>query len=122
MKRYVFSAVIVMIFAVAANSQSVSDKLDTVNINNVDRWFAADKAHHFALSAYLTAVNFYLAKKELNMPGSPALTVSVGVSFSLGVVKEVYDGKLRKTKFSFKDLVADCSGIGAGLIIIGKIK
>jgi putative lipoprotein len=83
-----------------------------------DKWFAKDKADHLIVSAFLTGMGYYAAQKEFEFNHRQSKTFAVGFSISLGLLKETYDGLYKKTKFSFKDLVADLAGIGLALIII----
>jgi uncharacterized protein YfiM (DUF2279 family) len=43
-----------------------------------------------------------------------------GATFSLGIAKEFYDKSRSENHFSWKDLLADVVGIGAGFIILNQ--
>ncbi len=81
-----------------------------------DRWFAKDKGDHFVASAVLAGFGYYIAKQELKI--EDAQTFAVGFSLSFGILKEVYDGPIRKGRPSLKDLAADIAGIGLGFLMI----
>lgn len=52
------------------------------------------------------------------MAAQQATTVSVSLSLSIGLAKEVYDGVSGKGTPSFKDIIADAAGVAFGIIII----
>jgi uncharacterized protein YfiM (DUF2279 family) len=92
-----------------------SEKPDTLKIS--DRWLAWDKVEHLGISAYLSIVSYKIYHDFYHNRKEPSLYFSSGLSFSLGLGKEVYDEKKPDGKFSYKDLVADILGIGLGLWI-----
>jgi len=94
-------------------------KSDTVkSLKPADKWLAKDKADHFFVSAFLTGFGYYAAKKELHRTEPASQNLAFGFSFSLGVMKEIYDGTSKKGTPSWKDLLADVLGIAmAGLIM-----
>jgi len=94
-------------------------KSDTAkSLKPVDKWLAKDKADHFFVSAFLTGFGYYAAKKELHRSEPASQNLAFGFSFSLGVMKEIYDGTSKKGTPSWKDLLADVLGIAmAGLIM-----
>ncbi|MBN2410363.1 VanZ family protein [candidate division KSB1 bacterium] len=90
----------------------------TPRFNNTDRWFARDKVHHFAASAFLTGFGYYTAKNELKFSSTSSKNFSIGFSISFGILKEIYDGTIKKSAPSYKDLAADIAGTGVGLLIL----
>jgi uncharacterized protein YfiM (DUF2279 family) len=90
-------------------------KSDTLKIS--DRWLAWDKVEHFGVSAYLSAVSYKICRDFYHNRKESSLYFSFGLTFSLGLGKEVYDEGRPTGKFSYKDLVADILGIGVGLWI-----
>jgi uncharacterized protein YfiM (DUF2279 family) len=92
-----------------------NEKSDTLKV--CDRWFAWDKVEHFGISAFLSATSYKILRDFYNNHKESALYFSGGLTFSLGLGKEVYDQKKPNGKFSYKDLVADVLGIGIGLLI-----
>lgn len=98
------------------NHPAQSDSVKSSQPSN--KWLAKDKADHFFVSAFLTGFGYYAAKKELHRSDPASQNLAFGFSFSLGMMKEVYDGTSKKGTPSWKDLLADVLGIAmAGLII-----
>ncbi|MFQ6002704.1 MAG: hypothetical protein ACE5KJ_03070 [Candidatus Zixiibacteriota bacterium] len=92
-----------------------NEKSDTLTTS--DRWWARDKVEHFGVSAYLSFVSYKIYHDFYHNHKESSLYFSGGLTFSLGLGKEVYDEKRTNGKFSYKDLVADILGIGVGLWI-----
>lgn len=92
-----------------------NEKSDTLEIH--DKWLAWDKGKHFGVSAYLSAISYKIYHDFYHNPKESSLYFSGGLTFSLGLGKEVYDKNRPQGKFSYKDLVADVLGIGLGLWI-----
>ncbi len=80
-----------------------------------DRWLAWDKLEHFGVSAYLSAISYNIYHDFYHNRTESSLYFSGGLTFGLGLGKEIYDEKRPNGKFSYKDLVADILGIGLGL-------
>ncbi len=124
MKRVCFLLILFLfsfnlLFAQEQNkSKPDSLKSETTRYDITDHWFARDKVHHFAASAFLTGFGYYAAKNELNYSSTSSKNFSVGFSISFGILKEIYDGTIKKSAPSYKDLVADIAGTGVGLLII----
>jgi uncharacterized protein YfiM (DUF2279 family) len=95
-----------------------SEKPDTLKVD--DRWLAWDKVEHLGISAYLSFVSYKIYHDFYNNRKESSLYFSSGLTFSLGLAKEVYDEKRPNVKFSYKDLVADILGIGVGLWIVTR--
>ena len=76
-------------------------------------WLAADKELHFAGSLAIAA--------SLRVEGRRSGT-AVGVTFGVGVLKEVYDATLKPKRMgrgaSWKDLAADLAGAIAGAALV----
>jgi putative lipoprotein len=92
-----------------------SDKLDSLRTS--DRWLARDKLEHFGVSAFLSVLSYRVYHDFYNKDKESSLCFSCGLTFSLGLGKEIYDKKKPGGKFSYKDLVADILGLAAGLWI-----
>ncbi len=67
-----------------------------------DPWFAKDKALHFSVS--FIAYNFAYLHTESEKR-------SLVFTISMGLAKEIIDLTLRKTGFSYKDLIYDIFGV-----------
>jgi uncharacterized protein YfiM (DUF2279 family) len=73
-----------------------------------DPWWGKDKCRHFATAYILTrSVHQAGVKKHY----------SAGIVLGLSISKEVYDKKIKKSIFSFKDLVYDIAGVTLGLLL-----
>jgi uncharacterized protein YfiM (DUF2279 family) len=79
-------------------------------------WLAADKELHFAGSLAIAA--------SLRIEGQTRRT-SVGVTFGIGLLKEIYDVALKPRRMgrgaSWKDLAADLAGAVAGTALAGAL-
>ncbi len=73
-----------------------------------DPFFGKDKTKHFGASYIMGQV---LYEKTHSIKRSIAITAAIGIS------KEIYDLKVKKTKFSFKDLFWDIVGATSGVLI-----
>jgi uncharacterized protein YfiM (DUF2279 family) len=83
-----------------------------------DQLFSADKGQHFAVSAMIVGLSFYSFHRETNCSRSLATNGSIGVAFSVGAAKEVYDGLSGKGNASFLDLAADVAGIALAALLL----
>jgi putative lipoprotein len=74
-----------------------------------DTWFGEDKMHHFLVASAIGAI---ATKVAANNDVAPCDTVVIGVSTTvvIGAGKEWYDKKIKKTFFSWKDMVWDFAG------------
>ncbi len=90
-------------------------KKDTLNL--LDKWIAWDKLEHLGISVFFSATLYNVSHDFYYNDRRSSLCLSSGLTFSLGLGKEFYDRKVRRTKFSYKDLTADVLGIGLGLWI-----
>ncbi len=82
-----------------------------------DPWLAKDKAQHFFGSFFITGLNMQLLRRgglELNS----SRRIAAGISFSIGLGKEIRDSRQKNNIFSVPDLVADMAGIGLALLLI----
>lgn len=79
-------------------------------------WLAADKELHFAGSLAIAA--------SLRVEGQSRRT-SLGATFGVGVVKEIYDAALKPKRMgrgaSWKDLAADLVGALAGVALVAAV-
>ncbi len=73
-----------------------------------DPFIGKDKTKHFGVSCIIAEVTY-------------TRTESVGktliLNTAIGVAKEIYDLKIKKTKFSTKDLFWDVAGTTAGIVL-----
>ena len=89
MKDFVISAILVALF------------LGGSPFPKNDPWFAKDKSLHFSVS--FTLYNFFYV-------GTGDKNTSLELTLAVGVFKELVDLTIRKTGFSYKDLLYDMFG------------
>ena len=82
-----------------------------------DRWLAADKVKHFALSFFVQSVGYSVTRATGTGHGSSVLVASV-VTAVTGVGKEWHDR--RTTGFSARDLAWDAAGAGAATLLLRR--
>ena len=83
-----------------------------------DKWFAIDKVQHFSYSCLVSLGTQYVLVNKMGKDETSALPVSLGISFTAGITKEIQDSKSKNGFFSRKDLVANTMGILFSVIII----
>lgn len=81
-----------------------------------DKWFSKDKWMHFTTSYFITLQTAYTLDKMLYTKPENARYVSIGISFSLSLGKELYDALYNNSIFSWKDLSYDILGSGLGYL------
>jgi uncharacterized protein YfiM (DUF2279 family) len=81
-----------------------------------DRWFAIDKFWHSSASFVTVGAAYHFGEDRVEMSHPLATGLAVGGTLTLGVTKEFYDLAGPGKHFSWKDLVADAAGIGAGYL------
>ena len=113
---------IALLLCGASLSAKVPAPADSVT-QNITRSFqdpllAPDKGHHFMASAFITGVSFYAARQEFNQSEAAANATAIGVSFSVGLAKELYDKFSGRGNPSFMDIVADVAGIAVGIVLL----
>lgn len=74
-----------------------------------DPFIAKDKTKHFGAS--------YIAVQAVYQT-SQSTEKAIVASALLGIGKEFYDLKVKKTTFSFKDLLWDALGIASGILVV----
>ncbi|MFH1213000.1 MAG: DUF2279 domain-containing protein [Candidatus Neomarinimicrobiota bacterium] len=87
-----------------------------------DKWFAMDKLKHFSTSLYMTTTMFYTQRRIIEMRQKNAALNSIGITISLGILKEVRDGSRKNNYFSWRDLTADVLGAGVAMLILNRIE
>ena len=114
-----------LLFACMLTPVSAQENKPTIDtsdqINNYkmqDKWFAIDKVQHFSYSCLISLGIQYVLVNKMEMDETSALPVSLGISFTAGITKEIQDSKSKNGFFSRKDLVANGLGIILSAIII----
>ena len=77
-----------------------------------------DKVQHFSYSCLVSLGIQYVLVNKMGKDEMSALPVSMGMSFTAGIAKEIQDSKSKNGFFSRKDLVANTMGIIFSVIII----
>ncbi len=84
-----------------------------------DPWLGFDKVQHVTFSFLGTLGNQYVLVNKLDVAEPDALPVSIAVTATIGLGKEVYDKKRGPRRhFSYRDLLADAVGIGLATLVI----
>ena len=81
-----------------------------------DKWIANDKYRHFVGSAFAAAFGYLTVRYYLDQPRDKAILFGGGLSFSVGLGKELHDKYFHAGCASWKDLAADLLGMTFGLI------
>jgi len=79
-----------------------------------DPWLGHDKLAHAALSLALVGYGYHLARYEGGCGSRGARHLAVGITLSLGLLKELRDRSRPGNRFSCRDLAADLAGAAAG--------
>ncbi|GAB4366822.1 MAG: hypothetical protein Kow0042_07000 [Calditrichia bacterium] len=79
-----------------------------------------DKIQHFTMSLISTVLFYKLSETELKINPGPSKQIAAGLTFGLGIAKEIRDSTRRNNYFSLKDLLANLAGIGVGMILINQ--
>jgi len=89
-----------------------------INFTLSDPMFGRDKVHHFLSSAFLTTAGYYFCREEKGFSRVASCQGGVSFSLSLGLLKEIRDGRQPGNAFSVKDLFANILGTAVGLLIV----
>ncbi|MEW6602089.1 MAG: hypothetical protein AB1499_14040 [Nitrospirota bacterium] len=85
-----------------------------------DPWFGRDKAKHFIIAGVISGTAKVLADRH-GMDNDESFYFAFGTTLFFGTSKEVYDLKIRKTGWSWKDLMWDTLGALAGYGIVQAV-
>ena len=99
-------------------NKSAAFKADKITFTVTDYWFSRDKTHHFLTSAFLTTAGFYFFREQSRWSNLNSQQGAVCFSLSLGLIKEIRDGRKKTNDFSWKDLTVDILGSVLGLVIV----
>lgn len=81
-----------------------------------DRWFSHDKWMHLSSAYFLTLQNSYLLDKMLLVSPETSRHISIGITVSFSIGKELYDVIGKNGIFSWKDLFYDVLGATLGYL------
>lgn len=82
-----------------------------------DRWLGMDKFWHFSASFVSVGAGYHLFANRIGFSHETAAAAASAGTITLGISKEFYDLLGRERHFSWKDIVADLCGIGAGYLV-----
>ncbi|GAK53014.1 hypothetical protein U14_04273 [Candidatus Moduliflexus flocculans] len=85
------------------------------SVGHDDPWFGADKYKHAAISAGIAA-GATITARHAEISESSAPIIGFSTSFAVGLGKEAYDLRIRKTFWSWKDLCWDIFGSVLGSV------
>ena len=113
------SFILCLVFTVPLFAADQGSEQKTIEHAPKDRWIAIDKVQHFSYSCLISLGVQYVLVNKLEMNEDSAMPLSMAMSFSLGIIKELWDKKGKNGFFSKKDVVANGFGIlTAGVIIL----
>ncbi len=77
-----------------------------------DKWFSKDKWMHFTTAYFISLQSNFTLNEMFYTRKNNARYVSLGITLSLSLGKEVYDTFAKGSYFSWKDLCYDILGAG----------
>ncbi len=107
MKKYLFIIIAILLIA---------------SLQAKSKWLGEDKVMHFTGSAFLTYWNYGVSNDIMEFSSDKSVYFAVSFSLALGTVKEYSDKKLKKTGFSWHDLIYDTAGIITGIVLINNLR
>ena len=114
-----WSFILWLVFMVPLFAADQGPEQKTVEHAAKDKWIAIDKVQHFSYSCLISLGVQYVLVNKLEMNEDSAMPLSMAMSFSLGIIKELRDMKGKDGFFSKKDVVANGFGVlTAGVIIL----
>lgn len=84
-----------------------------------DTWFSPDKGYHLVGSMIGTTFFGQISQHGFSSNSQESRYIGAGITFSLGLAKEIYDCGKPNNIFSWKDLTANCVGIMIGIVLLG---
>lgn len=81
-----------------------------------DQWVANDKYVHFLTSAAISA-GIAKAARENDHEACEAALIGFGITMSIGAAKESYDKRIKKTLYSYRDMVWNMAGSTVGSLL-----
>jgi uncharacterized protein YfiM (DUF2279 family) len=76
-----------------------------------------DKFLHVAASASITGLSYHVYHCQYHNAVDRSIYFSLSLASASGIGKELYDAKIRKTRWSWKDIAADGVGIAIGYLL-----
>ena len=141
--KHIFSGVFTALLVLTLNAQSFETIMlkpvtitNSVSINYIDedcprfypgvssnqsssRWWAPDKGRHFVGSMISTVFIGKISQNMFDQQSGDAKVWGAGITFSLGLAKEIFDSQSKGNQFDMQDLVANVAGIVLGIVLLG---
>ena len=102
--------------SLAPRRESINIERSSLGREEPDRWFAVDKFWHFSASFVTVGAAYHFGANRIRLSSPWPEGLAVGGTLTLGIAKEFNDLAGPSKHFSWKDLVADAAGIGAGYL------
>lgn len=83
-----------------------------------DPWLGFDKLKHLSSSFILTTTGYYVQTRMVAFPEQQSLSSAGMLTVSLGLGKEFFDWRKPGGMFSYRDLVANLTGVGLAVLFI----
>ena len=83
-----------------------------------DKWLGGDKVFHFVGSFLMVGIGTWAHSRYHRHGLEQDLRFGMGLTFSLGMVKELLDERQDTNRFSWKDMVANVLGIFLATLVI----
>jgi uncharacterized protein YfiM (DUF2279 family) len=99
---------------------NVNDSTITNTCLSVSRFLSADKAQHFIGSTISTIFLAKFAHQNTKSSKQKSKRISISLTLSLGILKEVRDKYRPNNHFSWIDLLADGAGILMGVVLLNQ--
>jgi len=100
------------------DSVSIESKPITETNIQLDRWISADKGYHLIGSLISTTGISRSCMQFADIKKEKSIWMGAGITFTLGLGKEFWDGHKKNNIFSWKDLSADILGILIGTVLL----
>ena len=86
--------------------------------DNKDKWLGKDKARHLVGCFILSGVLYWKARYRHKLSQQESICSGVGITLSLGALKEIWDSRHPGSWFSWKDMAANLLGSFLGVLFI----
>ena len=89
---------------------------DSIHVQ--DDWLGSDKIRHITFSFLLVLSTQYVAVNKFNLNEQEAFPVSLMSTASIGLLKEIRDGKKPGNHFCQRDLIANGIGLFLASVVM----
>jgi uncharacterized protein YfiM (DUF2279 family) len=120
----IFLFIFLIPFLVLGQSKDDKELLSLKNVQSCfksnDDWLGGDKAKHLLASMLLTGAITYYYQHHQEQSYENSAMLGIGLTFSLGIAKEIRDGQEPNRTFSWKDMTANIIGIVLGVVFLSR--